>query len=245
MLFDMHCHVGFAGNTREVANQAATRGVHLLCATVTPREFVELQPVLDGCSNVRVGLGLHPWWAEEACNQQEQFDTYISQMRFIAEVGLDFGTRHAATSDIQVSCFTHIARCCATEQGKVLSLHAVHAADAVLDILEKTGCLSANTCIFHWFSGTSDQLQRALAAGCYFSVGTRMLATKRGRAYAQAIPLDRLLLETDAPSEPVEVFDGVRFEQQLKDALAALATIKGDGVRDAITSTSNRLWGTA
>lgn len=35
--------------------------------------------------------------------------------------------------------------------------------------------------------------------GCWFSVGERMLATKRGRAYVQSIPSDRLLLETDAP----------------------------------------------
>ena len=56
--------------------------------------------------------------------------------------------------------------------------------------------------IFHWFSGTSDELVRARNAGCYFSVNERMLASKRGREYTRQIPLDRLLLETDAPAEP-------------------------------------------
>ena len=48
----------------------------------------------------------------------------------------------------------------------------------------------------------SDELVRARNAGCYFSVNERMLATKRGREYARQIPLDRQLLETDAPAEP-------------------------------------------
>ena len=74
-----------------------------------------------------------------------------------------------------------------------------------MDILESSGLLkddpNSPTIIFHWFSGTSDELVRARAAGCYFSVNERMLASKRGREYTRQIPLDRLLLETDAPAE--------------------------------------------
>ncbi|MFQ9751750.1 MAG: TatD family hydrolase [Collinsella aerofaciens] len=55
--------------------------------------------------------------------------------------------------------------------------------------------------MFHWFSGTSDELVRARHAGSFFSINERMLATKRGREYARQIPLNRLLLETDAPAE--------------------------------------------
>ena len=90
--------------------------------------------------------------------------------------------------------------------GRVISIHAVRSAGTVLDVLESHGLLIPNSdspvIIFHWFSGTSDELVRARNAGCYFSVNERMLATKRGREYARQIPLDRLLLETDAPAEP-------------------------------------------
>ena len=72
-------------------------------------------------------------------------------------------------------------------------------------MLESHGLLIPNpdspAIIFHWFSGTSDELVRARDADCYFSVNERMLASKRGREYARQIPLDRLLLETDAPAE--------------------------------------------
>ena len=54
-------------------------------------------------------------------------------------------------------------------------------------------------CVMHWFSGSSDELGRALRLGCSFSVGERMLATRRGREYARQLPAARLLLETDLP----------------------------------------------
>ena len=89
--------------------------------------------------------------------------------------------------------------------GRVISIHAVRSAGTVLDVLESHGLLIPNpdspAIIFHWFSGTSDELVRARNAGCYYSVNERMLASKRGREYARQIPLDRLLLETDAPAE--------------------------------------------
>ena len=90
--------------------------------------------------------------------------------------------------------------------GRVISIHAVRSAGTVLDVLGAHELLTPSpdspAIIFHWFSGTSNEFVRARNAGCYFSVNERMLATKRGREYARQIPLDRLLLETDAPAEP-------------------------------------------
>ena len=92
------------------------------------------------------------------------------------------------------------AACRPHDRKRILSIHAVQAAEEALDILQNAGCLDACICIFHWFSGTSDQLVAARKAGCYFSFGPRALATKRGRAYAAQVPANRLLRETDAYS---------------------------------------------
>lgn len=81
---------------------------------------------------------------------------------------------------------------------RVLSIHAVKAAGHALDVLQETGCLNSCTCVFHWFSGTGEELVRARKAGCSFSFSPRALATKRARAYAAQIPPDRLLFESDA-----------------------------------------------
>lgn len=126
----------------------------------------------------------------------------------IGEVGLDFSARFAGSEPLQVQAFDRL--CDALVQhplaGRVISIHAVRSAGTVLDALESYGLLTPSpnspAVIFHWFSGTSNEFVRARNAGCYFSVNERMLATKRGREYARQIPLDRLLLETDAPAEP-------------------------------------------
>ena len=109
--------------------------------------------------------------------------------------------------------------------GRVLSIHAVRAAGATLDILESSGLLkndpNSPTIIFHWFSGTSDELVRARHAGSFFSINERMLATKRGREYARQIPLNRLLLETDAPAEQ----NKETTARQLVDSLARTSEV--------------------
>lgn len=91
-----------------------------------------------------------------------------------------------------------LAAASALGKKRVLSVHAVQAAGCALDVLQETGCLNACVCVFHWFSGTGEELVRARKAGCYFSFSPRALATKRSRAYAAQIPPDRLLFESDA-----------------------------------------------
>lgn len=158
------------------------------------------------------GVGLHPWWARRAgrgsATEIDLLCEVAAQERLIGEVGLDFSARFAGSEPLQVQAFDRLCDALAQHPltGRVISIHAVRSAGIVLDVLESHGLLIPNSdspvIIFHWFSGTSDELVRARNAGCYFSVNERMLASKRGREYTRQIPLDRLLLETDAPAEP-------------------------------------------
>lgn len=86
--------------------------------------------------------------------------------------------------------------------------------------------------VLHWFSGLGDDLTRARQFGCWFSVGERMLATRRGRSYAQQIPLDRLVLETDLPEQNLPVGTSSKaiaadMAASLTRARDSLAAIKG------------------
>ncbi len=101
--------------------------------------------------------------------------------------------------------------------------------------------------IFHWFSGTSDDLTRALADGCYFSAGPRMLVSRRGREYARQIPLDRLLLETDMPSRAGEALPANVWHAELGNALSGIAQLKAidrDLLTERLATTSAALLGT-
>lgn len=200
-LSDAHCHLGFADDAASVAEQARSQGVMLASMGAVPEDFESECETAAPYENVIVGVGLHPWWAAGARdgNRLEMLLAAIERTRIVGEVGLDFSGAFASARDDQLAVFRAVASACAREGDKTLSVHAVRAAGAALDILEESGALRSCTCVIHWFSGGSEELSRAIALGCSFSVGERMLATRRGRAYARAIPKDRILLETDAP----------------------------------------------
>lgn len=189
---------------------------------------------------IKLAVGLHPWWvsADEGCLAEElcAFDGALPETRYVGEVGLDFSKRRIATRNAQLWAFRHIANACAKDGGKVLSIHCVKAYDDVLSILDNSGCFVSCACIFHWFSGSFPQLAQAVDAGCFFSVSTRMLETKRGREYAKAIPLQKLLLETDAPAavdpereHPSIPYSYDQMRRQLAETLQLLSRVRDIG----------------
>lgn len=247
-LCDAHCHVDFAADPRAVAADAARAGCALLCSTVEPQGFeraCELMPPAR-FSLVRIGVGMHPRWvaaAQDAARAQaDRAVSLLSQADFVGEIGLDFGMRHADTAAAQRYAFERIVRAAVDCGGKVLSIHAVRSAGAVLDILEKQDAFGSCCCIFHWFSGSSDELNRAIALGCRFSVGERMLATRRGRAYVRAIPADRLLLETDLPARAGMPFGYSQIEGALQRTRILLGRIGGQERARAVLQNSREVF---
>lgn len=210
-LFDAHCHLDFMAHPDAVADEATALGLGLFDCGVDPRDFASAHGRARRLPTVIKGVGLHPWWlADGRCGPAEVnlLCEVADQERYIGEVGLDFSARFAGSEPLQIQAFDQLCKALVQHPlaGRVISIHAVRSAGTVLDVLESHRLLIQNpdspVIIFHWFSGTSDELVRARNAGCYFSVNERMLASKRGREYARQIPLDRLLLETDAPAEP-------------------------------------------
>lgn len=210
-LFDAHCHLDLMAHPDAVADEATALGLGLFDCGVDPRDFAAAKTRASHHPNIIAGSGLHPWWLADGRCSAPEIDLLCevaAQERFIGEIGLDFSARFAGSEPLQIQAFGRLCDTLAQHPlaRRVISIHAVRSAGTVLDVLESHGLLIPNPdspfIIFHWFSGTSDELVRARDAGCYFSVSERMLATKRGREYARQIPLDRLLLETDAPAEP-------------------------------------------
>ncbi len=239
-LYDMHCHLGFMSNALQVARDAEALGLAVFANTVTPREYqASLRELVDQ-PNVRIGVGLHPWWIADGRASGDDVDLAVAQVDgsvFVGEVGLDFSPAHAdpATYARQLCVFERIIRACAfephPERRRVISIHAVRSASAVLDVLERTDCLDECACILHWFSGTGDELHRAVRAGCWFSINEMMLSTRRGREYARQIPEGKLLTETDLPPKEGEPFSAAEIVASLERTLSQLETIRGKDVR--------------
>lgn len=228
--FDTHCHLDLMLSPDAAASESAALGLGLFDCGVNPRDFSAANERARCQPGIIAGIGLHPWWlADGRCGAAEVnlLCELASRERFIGEIGLDFSSRFAGTEGVQTQAFERLCQALSQHPlaGRVLSIHAVRAAGATLDILESSGLLkndpNSPTIIFHWFSGTSDELVRARHAGSFFSINERMLATKRGREYARQIPLNRLLLETDAPAEQ----NKETTARQLVDSLARTSEV--------------------
>lgn len=223
-------------------SESEALGLGLFDCGVDPRDFAAAKKRAGRYPNIIAGAGLHPWWlADSRCGPAEVnlLCEVAAQERYIGEVGLDFSARYAGSEPLQIQAFDRLCDTLAQHPltGRVISIHAVRSAGTVLDVLESHGLLIPNpdspAIIFHWFSGASDELARARNAGCYFSVNERMLATKRGREYARQIPLDRLLLETDAPAEPQADASARQLITSLKSASLHIAELKNCVVESA------------
>lgn len=242
-LSDMHCHLGLMANGTEVAAESFARDTLIFNNTVTPEGWQRERRQMAPYPNVTTGFGMHPWWVQDGAADEarclELLENFEPQV--IGEVGLDLGKRHQDTAADQRRVFSAIARWAGALGHRLISLHSVHGAREVLDILEESGAAESCTCLFHWFSGPSDQLKRAIDDGCFFSCGPRMLKTGKGREYVKVIPPDRLLLETDWPPQRGDscTFEGLYH--QLEVAAESVAALKGPESISAIASTAEAL----
>lgn len=239
-MHDAHVHLDFMANAEQVASDAYSADIALFANTVTPDGWAAARARLSDFGNVHVGWGMHPWWVDDTT--ASTLPSIPEDVRFVGEVGLDFSRRHEETRDAQLEVFQTIANACAEQGGKIISIHSVHAARETLDILETCGALESCTCLLHWYTGPSDQLKRAIVAGCYFSVGPRMVATAKGREYVKAIPAKQLLLETDAPPGQNVDYSLAELCHELDTVSQAIAAIKGEGALEIIDSTFHRLF---
>lgn len=232
---DMHDHLGWFRDPVAVARAAAARGLGMLAVTVTPEEFLQLRPRLAGIESVRLAVGLHPWWVRDATDADTLCEL-VGRARFVGEIGLDASPRRSSNWDAQLAAFERICAACASTSvppaPKVLSIHAVRAATAVLDVLERTGASERCRCVLHWFAGSSDELWRAVRLGCRFSLGERSLATRRGREYARILPADRLLTETDLPEGEGARSSASDVVASLERAVSSIAAARKTSVEE-------------
>lgn len=249
-LWDMHVHLDFMRDMPEVVREAEAIGLGMFAVTVTPQGYENASRILQDLPNVHLCPGLHPWWiADGRCGTDDAARTaeLVRNTRFVGEIGLDASPKHVPEGSLeqQISAFETICRACAetneTAGPKILSLHAVKTAGIILDILERTGCPGKCRCIFHWFTGSNEELNRALRSGCMFSLNEMMLHTRRGREYARQLPADRLLLETDAPPGQDIPFSAGEIKDSLIRTLNELNTIRGKDMQAIILRNSETL----
>jgi TatD DNase family protein len=198
-LVDVHCHLDLYPDFETAVERREKSETYTLSVTTTPRAWPKNRSVTLEKRYVKAALGLHPQLVAEHADQISLWKEYLSEAKYIGEVGLDAGPEHKASLEKQKEVFKEILNACADAGDKILTVHSVRAAKDVLDLIEEHLPANRGRVILHWFIGGKLQIERAINLGCYFSFNADMLQTKSGKAVAQSIPLERVLTETDAP----------------------------------------------
>jgi TatD DNase family protein len=201
-LIDFHCHLDLYPDPAATARKVVEEGVYILSVTTTPSAFAGTSALAPAGGRIRTALGLHPELAASRRHELRLFHQLLPTTDYVGEVGLDGSPPHRDTLQTQAEVLHEILDACAAAGGRTISLHSRGAAEMLLDMLEFEPL--AGTFILHWFSAKPAIIERATSLGCWFSVGSGMMASRSGRNAVDAMPVDRLLPETDGPFGMVE-----------------------------------------
>ena len=246
-IFDTHCHIDveeFDTDREPVIAHARDLGVtRMLVPAVAAAGWDHLIQVCDRHAGLYPALGLHPvYHAVHRDADLERLDERVARDRPIAigEIGLDFFI-DAPNPEEQIRFFEAQLRIAQGHDLPVV-LHVRKAHDQVLQCLKKVPVRGGTS---HAFNGSLQQAQQYMEMGFKLGFGG-MLTYERSskiRRLAQELPLESIVLETDAPDMTVASHHGQRNSPEyLPECLAALAEVRQMPIEEvAAITTENAL----
>lgn len=193
-LMDAHMHFDLYKRREDVLTYIETHRSYTIAVTNLPGLYERYYQYCGEFKYIRIALGFHPELVFRYQKQISIFLKYVKTTRYIGEVGLDFTTNDKDNQKIQREIFYKIVDAC-QKKDKILSIHSRRAESECIRTLKDF----EGKIIMHWYSGNNCVLKEALDLGCYFSVNQQMLLSNNGRSIVDSLPLDRILLESDAP----------------------------------------------
>ena len=218
-LTDSHCHLDFpdfGGDTAGLVARAHAAGVHRMVTICTRlRNEPAVRAIAEAHKGVFYAAGTHPMSvAEEPMATVDGLIALARHPKFvgIGETGLDYHYTAESAEAQQVSLRIHIAA--ARETGLPLIIHARNADEDMARILTQEYRNGAYSCVMHCFSSGPALAKAALELGFYLSMSgiATFPRSHEVRDIFAAAPLDRVLVETDAPYLAPPPFRGKRNE---------------------------------
>jgi len=243
-LVDSHCHLDaaeFDADRDAVVARAEAAGVAAqIVPAIALAGFPKLRALCAGRAGLHAAYGLHPMYLD--AHRPEHLDAlrgWLERERPVAvgECGLDFFVE-GLDADAQRLYFTRQLEL-AREFDLPVIVHARRAVDEVVATLRRIGGLRG---VVHSFSGSQEQARQLWKLGFCLGLGgpVTYARARRLRALAAAMPIEFLLLETDAPDQPLCAHRGERNEPaRLAEVLDAVAALRGEP-REAIAAATSR-----
>lgn len=235
MLVDHHCHLDFpdfADDLAGVVARAKSAGVGTLVTISTRiRQFDQVLAVAERFEDVYCSVGTHPHNADEELDIPPAEIVRLAQhpkVVAIGEAGLDYHYQRSSAEGQARGFRNHIAA--ARETGLPLEIHSRDADADMLAILRDEHAKGPFPAVLHCYTGGEELALGAVELGLYvsFSGVISFKKTEALAALARKLPLDRLLVETDAPFLAPVPFRGKTNEPAyVVHTAAALARIRG------------------
>jgi TatD DNase family protein len=239
MWTDTHCHLDageFGGASDAIARQAGGLGVgNIVIPAVDRHNFAAVRDLAQRQPNCRYALGIHPICVPAATDDdlallRETVAAAMDDACFVAigEIGLDYFLPHLCTPEMRVkqAYFYQAQLKLARDFGLPVLLHVRRSQDIILKHLRR---ISLPGGIAHAFNGSFQQAETFVGMGFKLGIGGAMTFPRalQIRRLAAAMPLDALVLETDAPDiSPVWLHPERNSPEQLPRIGAALAELR-------------------
>jgi TatD DNase family protein len=244
MLVDSHCHLNFPeiiANIQSVRLSMQEAQVsHALCVSVTLDKFPEVLSLAEQYENFYASVGVHPDYEDI---EEPSVDMLVQlanhpKIVSIGETGLDY-FRLTGDLEWQRERFrTHIRA--AVIANKPLIIHTRSAAQDTLRIMQEEGANRVGG-VMHCFTESLEVAQAAIEMGFYISfsgIVTFKNATQL-KDVAKAIPLDRMLVETDSPYLAPTPFRGKTNQPAYVRYVAQeIATLRGISLEEVMVATT-------
>jgi len=251
VLIDSHCHLDageFDVDRSAVVARARAAGVmQQVVPAVTAASWPKLREVCQQDAGLFPAYGLHPvFLAEHDPADLGTLRQWIERERpcAIGECGLDFFIEDLDREQQQRYFVGQLELARAFDLPVIV--HARRAVDAVIAAIRRVGGLRG---VVHSFSGSPEQAALLHKAGFLLGLGGPVTYDRAQRLHrlVQNMPLDQLLLETDAPDQPDSGIRGERNEparlHHIASEIAALRGISLDALAEATTANAQRLFG--
>jgi TatD DNase family protein len=253
-LIDTHCHLTFdelAGDIDAViARSRATRVTEWITVGTDLQENQKAIELAERFEGMYAAIGIHPHEAKTVITETiEELKKLAQHKKVVAigETGLDYHYNLSPREEQKKVFIEHLKN--AAELNLPVIIHCREAFDDTMQIMEEHRS-SVEKIVFHCFSGSAEQAKIALDKGFYISftgVVTFKNAEKTRRA-ASVVPLDRLMLETDAPYMSPEPMRKQKINEPalLIHTTTFLAELKQMDLTDfaqAVTATSKVFFG--
>lgn len=231
-LYDAHCHP--AG--------AVPQDVRAVLNGTSPADWPAILEAAGNQACVLPAVGLHPWQVDRAADDwQRHFLTGFDSggVRVVGEIGLD---RHFAIDSFEAQCAAFTWQLDqAAERNLPVSIHCLKATSQMLHLL-KSRRLPARGFHLHAFSGSAEEAAQFCDLGAYLSFHASQLSPPARKApdALRRIPLDRVLIESDAPDTLPESINQRDYLRLAYERAAAIRNLPLSALTEGVLNNFHR-----